>query len=89
MTSIRETVRSFILREYLPGASPAELADDTELLRSGIVSSIARLRLRAFLEDEFDVELAGHELDAEHFGTVERIARLVRSKLEDTGWTSP
>ncbi len=82
MSTIRDTVRSFILREYLPGVAPEELGDDTELIESGIVNSIARLRLRAFLEEELDVELAGHELDFEHFGTVERIVRLLRSKLE-------
>jgi acyl carrier protein len=81
MQSIRETVRSYILREFLLGAASEELADDTELLESGIVNSIARLRLRAFLEDEFEVELGGHELGFEHFGTVGRIVALVRSKL--------
>jgi acyl carrier protein len=89
MTQIRDPVRSYILREFLPGAAPEELADDTELLESGIVNSIARLRLRAFLEEEFDVELGGHELGFEHFGTVDRIVELVRSKLGDPTLEDP
>ena len=80
MTEIRDTVRTYILREHLPGTDPSELTDDTELIDSGIVDSIARLRLRAYLEEEYDIELQGHELDFEHFSTIADIARLVGSK---------
>ena len=80
MAEIREILRSYILREHLPDVDPDELTDDTELIDSGIIDSIARLRLRAYLEDEFDIELQGHELGFEHFGTLADITRLVQSK---------
>lgn len=83
MTRVRQRIRGFILREYLPHVEPQELTDSVELIDSGILNSIARIRLRAYLEDEFDIVLAGHELDFEHFGTVVAIAALVRSKIDD------
>ncbi len=80
MGDIAETVKGFILREFLPDVEPDELTRDTELVDSKILDSLATLRLRAYLEEEFDIELAGHELDFDNFGTLADIESLVRSK---------
>lgn len=85
MGEIGERVKGFILREYLPDVDPVELTYDTELLRSGILDSLATLRLRAWLEDEHDIRLEGHELDFDHFGTIADIERLVESKVVREG----
>ncbi len=82
MENIAETVKGYILREFLPDVDPDELTRDTELVESKILDSLATLRLRAYLEEEFDIELAGHELDFDNFGTLADIESLVRSKTE-------
>ncbi len=81
MSEIADTVRQYILREFLPDTDAAELTDTLELIDNNILHSLARLRLRAYLEEEFDVELEIHELDFEHFGTIADIEQLVQSKL--------
>ena len=80
MQDIKNTVRAYILDEFLPGESPDALTDTTPLVTGGILDSIATLKLVSFLEEQFRIELAPHETDADHLDTVDRIAALVSSK---------
>jgi acyl carrier protein len=80
MQEIVSTVRSYILQEFLPGEDPEALTDSTPLVSGGILDSIATLKLVAFLEEQFKIELAPHETDADHLDTLTSIAALVRSK---------
>ena len=77
---IATDVKSFILDEFLPGEDPAELTAETPLITGGILDSIATLKLVLFLEERWKVKLAAHETSPEHLDTIDRIARLVRSK---------
>ena len=78
--NIEQSLRQYILTEFLPGEDPAQLIDTTPLISAGILDSIATLKLVAFLEKTFSISMAAHETDAEHLDTIERIAQLVRSK---------
>lgn len=78
---IKSAVKSFILEEFLPGERPEALTDDTGLVSEGVLDSLATLRLVSFLEKQFNVALAPHEVDAEYLNTLPSIAALVRSKL--------
>jgi len=78
---IKSAVKSFILEEFLPGERPEALTDDTGLVTEGVLDSLATLRLVSFLEKQFNVSLAPHEVDAEYLNTLPSIAALVRSKL--------
>jgi acyl carrier protein len=80
MQEIKDTVRNYILDEFLPGESPDALTDSTPLVTGGILDSIATLKLVSFLEEQFKIELAPHETDADHLDTISDIATLVRSK---------
>lgn len=78
---IKSSVKRFILEEFLPGERPEALTDDTPLVAEGVLDSLATLRLVSFLEKEFKVSIAPHEVDAEYLNTLPSIAALVRSKL--------
>jgi acyl carrier protein len=78
---IKSSIKQFILEEFLPGERPEALTDDTPLVDEGVLDSLATLRLVSFLEKEFKVSLAPHEVDAEYLNTLPSIAALVRSKL--------
>ncbi|MGH7505865.1 MAG: acyl carrier protein [Longimicrobiales bacterium] len=73
-------MKDFILREFLPGENPDELKADTPLFSSGILDSLATLRLSVFLEDGFGIRMAAHELSEENLGTIADIENLVASK---------
>ena len=78
---IKSRLKQFILEEFLPGERPDALTDETPLVSEGVLDSLATLRLVSFLEKEFKVSLAPHEVDAEYLNTLPSIAALVRSKL--------
>jgi acyl carrier protein len=79
--AIKSAVKRFILDEFLPGERPDALTDQTPLVAEGVLDSLATLRLVSFLEKEFKIALAPHEVDAEYLNTLPSIAALVTSKL--------
>jgi acyl carrier protein len=81
MNQIANTVKEYILKEFLPGEDPEELTDSTPLITGGILDSIATLKLVGFLEEQYNIKLQAHELDAEHLGTISDIVSLVGSKM--------
>lgn len=80
MGPVGETVKQFILREFLPGEDPEQLTETTPLINTGILDSLATLKLSTFLEQEFDIQMEAHELDDEHIGSIAAIEQLVKSK---------
>jgi acyl carrier protein len=77
---IQATVKSFILNEYLPGEDPAALTETTPLMTTGILDSIAVLKVVTFLEDQFHILIEPHEAVVENLNTLSDIGRLVISK---------
>ena len=80
MDKVRETVRRFILDNFLPGENAANLTDSTELKESGILDSLSTLKLVTFLEERFCVEFEANDLEAGNLATIASIERLVESK---------
>lgn len=78
--AIREAIRGFLLTEFFPGEEPAALGNDSPLVSSGLLDSIALLRVVAFLEERFGITLEAHESDVDNLDSVGQIARLVESK---------
>jgi acyl carrier protein len=77
---IRKNLKELILTEFLPGEDPSQLTDTTALITGGVVDSIAVLKLVSILEEQYGIEFAAHEVDAEHFDTIGQIAELVLAK---------
>jgi acyl carrier protein len=77
---IKATVKTFILTEFLPGEDPAALTDTTPLMTTGILDSIAVLKVVTFLENQFHITIEPHEAVVENLNTVSDIGGLVMSK---------
>ena len=77
---IKTTMKTFILNEYLPGEDPAALTDATPLMTTGILDSIAVLKVVTFLENQFGITIEPHEAVVEHLNTLSDMAQLVISK---------
>ena len=82
MGELEQTIRGYVLREFLRGRGPDALESCGGLIRGGILDSMSILQLVGFLEETWGIELQAHELDVENLDTVEQIANLVRSKIE-------
>ena len=80
MEDIKQIVKEYILDELLPGEDPAQLNDSVQLVKSGILDSIATLKLVAFLEERFQLELQAHEINLDNFNTLPEIAAIVERK---------
>ena len=74
------TIKNYILKEFLPGEDPSKLTPTTPLMSAGILDSLATLKLITFLEQEFNIPIQAHEADEEHFETLQAICELVESK---------
>jgi acyl carrier protein len=77
---IKTSIKNFILNEYLPGEDPAALTDTTALMTTGILDSIAVLKVVTFLENEFGITVEPHEAVVDNLNTISDIARLVMAK---------
>src|ERR1035438_10167465 len=80
MGNMKEEIRQYILSEFLPGEKPSNLRDDTPLRTSGILDSVATLRLVSFVEERFGIEVVAHEAGVENFDRIDTIAAFVQSK---------
>lgn len=78
--SAKQTVKDFIMSQFLPGEDPAELTDETPLISGGILDSIATLQLVMFMEERFRVSFEPHEVDKENLDSLNLIARLLKAK---------
>lgn len=80
MQEVKETIKEYILKEFLPGENPAELTDSTPLITGGILDSLATLKLVVFLEERFQIQIQAHETMVDYLNTISDIAQLVNSK---------
>lgn len=79
-SEIKEQVRDYILKEFLPGEDPEQLTDSVSLIDGHILDSLATLRLVAFLEETYGFEFAAHEVGAQNLDNLNLIAGFVASK---------
>jgi acyl carrier protein len=77
---IRARIRAYIADNLLLGEA-ADLGDDTSLLESGLLDSTGAIEMVAFLEQSFAIAVTDHDLMADNFDSVARVATFVESKL--------
>jgi len=76
-----ETIRAFIVKKA-PAPKRKTLNDDSHLLGSGIIDSLAMLDVLAFLEKSFAITISDEELTPENFGSIRCLVSFVESKLK-------
>ena len=80
MQELKDTIKEYVLKEFLPGENPSELTDSTPLITGGILDSLATLKLVVFLEERFHIKIQAHETMVDYLNTISDIAQLVDSK---------
>lgn len=73
-------INEFISRQLVhdPGLLP--LGNETPLLETGMLDSLALLRLVTFVQDQFRIRIDDLELVPEHFASVDAICAYLRSR---------
>jgi acyl carrier protein len=73
----RQTIRSFILENFLAGEAPETLKDSTLLITSGVMTSVSMIDLVTFLEEKFSFTLEPEDIRVGHMDTIDLIVDLV------------
>jgi acyl carrier protein len=75
-----ERIRDFVIEELHWQGSRAELTDDLPLIENHVIDSMGLLRLVAWLEEDYRVEIADEEVVPANFGTIRSIEKLLAAK---------
>ncbi len=74
---VKETVRQYIIDNFLFGdVSPLE-SDSMSLLDGGIIDSVGVMELVAFLEQDFDLSIADEDLIPENLDSVDNLTAFI------------
>jgi acyl carrier protein len=76
----KETIRQFILTKLIPNSQDIEVDFETNLLRSGLIDSMALMALVNFIESEFDIEIPFTDFIITNFQSVNAITEYIQNK---------
>jgi len=77
---VQDKLSQFITEEFAYERRQPHVAPEEPLLDGGLVDSVGVLRLAAFIEEHFDIQVEDEDLIPENFQTVRAVAAFVRSK---------
>lgn len=69
----KDVIKKYICTNFAPDIDTNDLADDCNLINSGLVDSLSLVRLIIWLEGEFNIAIADMEIAPEDFNSVEKI----------------
>ena len=72
---MNETIKKFLRDEILSGEVDGELTEDSDLLLSGMIDSIGLIRLIAFLEEQYGVQVPPEEVTIDRFRSISAMVR--------------
>ena len=75
MSEITQQIQDFLVEEFLFGEGTVEPSDD--LFETGVVDSLGFMRVLAFMDRAFGVQVSMSEIVMENFNTVEKVAAYV------------
>jgi acyl carrier protein len=81
MDQLHETIRDYVIREYLEEDDDRTVELDTPLITGGIVDSFSMVSLKRFLERKYDISIPDDEATPAAFDSVRNIGELVNRKL--------
>jgi acyl carrier protein len=77
MDELKETIRQYVMKEYLEDGDDREVGYDTPLISGGIVDSFSMVSLKRFLEKKNNISIPDADASPEAFDTINSIAALV------------
>nr|WP_290666734.1 acyl carrier protein [Ardenticatena sp.] len=75
-----KVIEQFIRDDLLLGMRKEPIAPDESLVSSGILDSLALLRLITFLEERFGIAIEDHEVLQENFETIANMEAFIAQK---------
>ena len=75
---MEETIIKYIINELHGGREDLDIDPEDDLLGSGLIESMAMMRLIQYIEETYDFRVSPQEMTIENFMTVEAMANYVR-----------
>ena len=82
--AITDSVRNFVIQNFLFGDTAYDLQDDVSLIENGIIDSTGVLELVAFIEEEFGFVLADADIIPANLDSVSRITAFVARQTDES-----
>ncbi len=79
---LKDTLRQYILENFLFSDNPSDLADDDSFMEKEIIDSTGILEVIEFLEEEAGITIEDEEMVPENLDSVNRIVRFVERKQQ-------
>ena len=79
---ITDLVRAYLNREFFRGESVAALGGDQPLVSSGLLDSVATLKLVLYIEEQFHITIDSADIADGQLDTLKSIALLIQRKLD-------
>ncbi len=77
--SIKEVLRQHIAETIL-FSKEYPYADSDSFLENGVIDSMNVIELVLFLEQQFGIQVADHEIVPDYFDSIEKLANFVQTK---------
>jgi len=77
MSELKARIKQFVMTEVNPERNLEQLGDEEPLVDSGIVDSLGVLKIMAFLDEEFGIDLSAEQIKLENFNSVTSICSLL------------
>lgn len=74
-----DTIKRYVIDEFLPDVSAADLDVDHDLLAGGVIDSLGLLKLIAWVEQHFDLTVQDDDLNPDNFRSVNAIDKFVEA----------
>ncbi len=81
--NIHNTIRNYILDQYLKGQEPEYFDDDYNLIDDGIIDSLAIFNTVTYLEKQYDITFGEGDIIPEHFMSINALSAFVLKKQNE------
>ena len=78
--SIKQTIRCYILENFLFTDDEAALQDDDSFLAGGIIDSTGILEIMLFIEEAFDIKVEDDDMLPEHLDSINNMVAFIQRK---------
>lgn len=79
---VRNSIREFVLENYIAANNGAELKDGASLLDEKIMDSTGVMELSLFIGDTFGFRVKGADLTPENFDSIDAVVSYVLSRIQ-------
>lgn len=78
----KEALEKYILSEVIYNKRKNKIESEEDLLKSGIIDSMAIIKLVSFIQEEFNIRIDEEDLIPENFKNIKSMAKYVELNVE-------